>query len=120
MTGGCALRPDRVAWRTLIGGFLCYSFDAVDFAVLALALPLIIVEWHLSLGEAGLIGTAGMVGVGVSGVLMGWLADNQGRRRVLLMSVVLFAVFTAAGALTHRRWKLMVLRGVAGLGLGGV
>ena len=114
------LRPDRVAWRTLIGGFLCYSFDAVDFAVLALALPLIIAEWHLTLGEAGLIGTAGMVGVGVSGVVMGWLADNQGRRRALLLSVVLFALFTAAGALTHQRWELMGLRALAGLGLGGV
>jgi MFS family permease len=120
LTGERALRPDRAAWQTLIGGFLCYSFDAVDFAVLALALPLIIAEWNLTLGEAGLIGTAGMLGVGVSGVLMGWLADNQGRRRVLLLSVVLFALFTAAGALTHRRWELMALRGVAGLGLGGV
>jgi MFS family permease len=120
LTDGRVLRPDRAAWRTLIGGFLCYSFDAVDFAVLALALPLIIAEWHLTLGEAGLIGTAGMVGVGVSGVLMGWLADNQGRRRALLLSVVLFALFTAAGALTHKRWELMGLRGLAGLGLGGV
>jgi MFS family permease len=120
LTADRALRPDRDAWQTLIGGFLCYSFDAVDFAVLALALPLIIAEWHLTLGEAGLIGTAGMLGVGVSGVLMGWLADNQGRRRVLLLSVVLFALFTAAAALTHNRWQLMALRGVAGLGLGGV
>jgi MFS family permease len=104
----------------LIGGFLSYSFDAVDFAVLALALPLIIAEWHLTLGEAGLIGTAGMLGVGASGVLMGRLADNHGRRRVLLLSVVLFALFTAAGALAHNQWELMALRSVAGLGLGGV
>jgi MFS family permease len=115
-----AQRADRIAWHTLIGGFLCYGFDAVDFAMLALALPLIIAEWHLTLGEAGLIGTAGMLGVGVSGVLMGWFADNQGRRRALLLSVIVFALFTAAAALARNRWELMALRAVAGLGLGGV
>jgi len=120
VAGGAELRAGRDAWQTLIGGFLCYAFDAVDFAVLALALPLIIAEWHLTLGEAGLIGTAGMLGVGVSGVLMGWLADNQGRRRALLLSVAVFALFTAGAALAHRPWELMMLRGVAGLGLGGV
>lgn len=118
-------RPDpqpihATAWHTLIGGFLCYGFDAFDFAVLALALPLIIAQWHLTLGDAGLIGTAGMLGVGASGVLMGWYADCYGRRRALLTSVVLFAVFTAAACVAQARWQMMVLRAVAGLGLGGV
>lgn len=120
MTDVSAPRASRDAWHTLIGGFLCYTFDALDFAVLALALPLIIAGWNLSLGEAGLIGTSGMLGVGVSGVLMGWLADNQGRRRTLLVSVVLFALFTAGAALARNRWELMALRSVAGVGLGGV
>jgi MFS family permease len=114
------VKAGRVAWHTLIGGFLGYGFDAVDCAVLALALPMIITEWRLTLGEAGLIGTAGMLGVGLSGVLMGWLADNQGRRHSLLFSVVLFALFTAGAALAQHRWQLMLVRAVAGVGLGGV
>jgi len=119
-TGFGAPRTGRVARRTLMGGFLCYAFDALDFALLALALPMIIAEWRLTLGEAGLIGTAGMLGVGASGLLMGRFADNQGRRRALLASVILFAVFTAAAAFVQDRWQLMLLRAVAGLGLGGV
>jgi MFS family permease len=113
--GGHAAR-----WHVLIAGFLCYGFDAVDFMMLALALPAIIAEWHLSLGAAGLIGTAGMIGVGVSGVLMGWFADNHGRRRALLLSVCVFGAFTAAVALARNRWDAMALRFLAGLGLGGV
>jgi MFS family permease len=107
-------------WHVLVAGFLCYGFDAVDFMMLALALPAIISEWRLSLAEAGLLGTAGMIGVGVSGVLMGWFADNYGRRRALLVSVVVFALFTAALALVRNRWDVMALRFLAGLGLGGV
>ncbi len=104
----------------LAAGVLCYGFDAVDFMMLALALPLLISEWHLTLAEAGLLGTAGMAGVGLSGVVLGWHADRHGRRRALLTSVVVFALFTAALALARSRWDVMLLRLVAGLGLGGV
>jgi MFS family permease len=107
-------------WHVLVAGFLCYGFDAVDFMMLALALPAIIAEWQLTLAEAGLIGTAGMLGVGCSGVLMGWFADNYGRRRALIVSVCVFAAFTAALALARSRWDAMALRFLAGLGLGGV
>jgi MFS family permease len=99
---------------------MCYGFDAMDFMMLALALPFLIAEWNLSLGEAGMLGTAGMIGVGLSGVALGWFADRFGRRRALIASVAIFAIFTAAVALARSRWDVMILRLVAGLGLGGV
>jgi len=88
--------------RLLAAGMLCYGFDALDFMMLAMAMPLLIAEWHLTLGEAGLLGTAGMIGVGLSGLVLGWYSDRHGRRRALLASVVVFAVFTAAIAFAHR------------------
>lgn len=111
---------DRVRWHVLTAGFLSYGFDAMDFMVLALALAAITSEWHLSLGEAGLLGTAGMIGVGFSSILIGWYADNYGRRRALLLSVAIFAIFTAAIALARGWWDVLALRFLAGLGLGGV
>jgi len=99
---------------------MCYGFDAMDFMMLALALPFLISEWNLSLAQAGMLGTAGMVGVGLSGIALGWFADRYGRRRALIASVVIFAVFTAALALARSRWDVMFLRLLAGLGLGGV
>lgn len=107
-------------WRTLAGCFLCYGFDAVDFMILALALPAIVADFGISLGEAGLIGTAGMIGVGFSSLLLGWYADTHGRRPALIASVVLFAVFTVAVAVARNWWDMMLLRLLAGLGLGGV
>jgi len=111
---------DAIRWHVLIAGFLCYAFDAVDFMVLALALPAMIAEWQLSLGEAGLLGTAGMIGVGLSGLVLGRYADNHGRRRALVVSVLVFALFTALVALARNRYDVMLLRLLAGLGLGGV
>lgn len=110
----------RDRWHILTAGFLSYTFDAMDFMVLSLALAAITREWHLSLGEAGLLGTAGMLGVGLSSVLTGWYADNYGRRRALLISVTTFSLFTASIALAQGWWNLMILRFISGLGLGGV
>jgi len=106
--------------RLLTAGMLCYGFDALDFMMLAMAMPLLIAEWHLTLGEAGLLGTAGMIGVGLSGLVLGWYSDRHGRRRALLVSVVVFAVFTAAIAFAQSPLQVMALRFLAGFGIGGV
>ena len=107
-------------WVTLAGCFLSYGFDAVDFMILALALPAIVTDFGFSLGEAGLIGTAGMIGVGFSSLLLGWYADNYGRRPALIVSVLIFALFTMAIAVARGWWDMLLLRFLAGLGLGGV
>jgi MFS family permease len=106
--------------RLLAAGMLCYGFDALDFMMLAMAMPLLIAEWHLTLGEAGLLGTAGMIGVGLSGLVLGWYSDRHGRRRALLLSVAVFALFTAAIAFAQSPTQVMVLRFLAGFGIGGV
>jgi len=106
-------------WRVLIAGFLCYAFDAMDFMVLALSLSAITAEWHLTSSQAGLLGTAGLLGVGLSSVVVGWYADNYGRRTALAICVGLFALFTLAGAWAQDWWHLLAMRFMAGIGLGG-
>ncbi len=106
-------------WRVLGASFVSYGFDAMDFMILALSLALISQEFNLTLAQAGLLSTAGMIGVGVSSLLVGWYADNYGRRRALMFSVANFAVFTAAVYWSRNWWDIMALRFVAGLGLGG-
>lgn len=112
-------RP-AVKWHVLVACFLAYAFDAMDFMLLALAMPAIIAEWNLSLSDAGLLGTATLAGVGLSSVVIGWYADNYGRRPALIASLVVFGVLTGAIALARGWTDLMVLRFLAGLGLGGV
>ncbi|MGA7817316.1 MFS transporter [Caballeronia sp.] len=110
--------PNR--WHVLVACFMAYAFDAMDFMLLALALPAIIAEFHLSLAMAGLIGTATLVGVGFSSVLIGWYADNYGRKRALVGSLMIFGLFTAAIGFAQDWTHLLLLRFLAGLGLGGV
>lgn len=111
---------DTVKWRVLFGGFFSYTFDAMDILLLAMCLQAIMADLHLAPAAAGLLATSTMVGVALSAVIMGWFSDNYGRRAALLVSLVSFSVLTMAIALTTTYWEILVLRFLAGLGLGGL
>jgi len=88
--------------------------------ILAMAMPLIIKDLNIPLAKAGLLGTATLVGVGVSAILMGWMADNYGRKKTLMLGLTIFSIFTAAIAFATGWGQIMVYRFIAGLGLGGL
>lgn len=110
-----------IKWHVLIGGFLAYMFDAVEISILAISLPAIGSESGISITQGGLLATASWIGIGASGIAMGWFADNFGRRGALLASLVVFGMATFMFAFSSSSYALMLLlRFVAGLGLGGV
>jgi MFS family permease len=111
---------DTVKWRVLFGGFFSYTFDAMDILLLAMCLQAIMVDLHLSPAAAGMLATSTMIGVALSAVTMGWFSDNYGRRAALQVALVSFSIFTMAIALTTNYWEILVLRFLAGLGLGGL
>jgi MFS family permease len=111
---------DTVKWRVLFGGFFSYTFDAMDILLLAMCLQAIMADLHLTPAAAGLLATSTMIGVALSAVIMGWYSDNYGRRAALQVSLVSFSIFTMAIAITTSYWEILVLRFVAGLGLGGL
>ena len=65
----------------LAGYFLSYMFDAVDILILAIAMPAISASLQIGPMQAGLLATATLLGIGMSGLVMGPLADRWGRRR---------------------------------------
>ncbi|TDF62199.1 MFS transporter [Cupriavidus sp. L7L] len=112
--------PASLKWRVLIGCFLSYMFDAVDIIILAIAMPAITASLHITQSQAGLLVTATLLGIGLSSVVMGRLADTLGRRTALLLSLVTFGTLTMAIAAATDWRHILLLRFLAGLGLGGV
>jgi MFS family permease len=107
-------------WRVLTGNFIGYTLYAMEFMLLSLALPFIIREWNLSTEKAGLLATSTLVGVGISALWLGWYSDKYGRKKALILAICIFGAFTSAGALAQNWEQLMILRFLAGLGLGGI
>jgi MFS family permease len=111
--------PEKFKWKALTGAVLGYVFDALDFMVLALAIPLLVREWGISLASAGFISTATIFGAAFGGYIWGPLTDKLGRKKVLMVCLAWFGVFTAICGFANSYWQLAVFRFLAGLGLGG-
>jgi MFS family permease len=59
-----------------------------------------------------------LVGWGLS-IIWGPIADRFGRTRVLAATIFVYAIFTAAAALSQNVWQLGIFRLLAGIGIGG-
>ncbi|MFK3724288.1 MFS transporter [Pseudomonas monteilii] len=107
-------------WLVLGGCFLAYLFDAVEIILLSLALPAVRTDLGLSVLQGGLLVTATLAGIGVSSVAGGYIADNFGRKKALVAALVTFGTFTAALSVVPNFYCFLVLRFLAGVGLGSV
>jgi MFS transporter, AAHS family, cis,cis-muconate transporter len=103
-----------------IAVFVALVVDGMDLQMLALALPSISGELQLSRVGAGALGTYTLLGMGIGGVLSGWLADRIGRVRVVWWSVLTFTLFTSVIALCDSYWQIALMRCISGFGIGAL
>jgi AAHS family 4-hydroxybenzoate transporter-like MFS transporter len=112
-----------VAARCLNGvatvGFLVVMVDGYDTLMLAFTAPLISKDWALPPQTIGQIFASTYTGAAVGAILIGICADRFGRRTMLSVALALMGLFTVLCARTESSLQLMVLRALAGLGLGG-
>lgn len=109
--------PSRAGTLVVVAVFVAMLVDGMDLQMLALALPSISNELQLSSVGAGALSTYTLLGMGIGGVLAGWLADRIGRVRVVWWSVLTFSVFTGLIALCQTYWQIAAMRFVSGFGI---
>lgn len=105
--------------NTLVATFGGWALDGMNAMVYSFVIPTLIDAWHISQGQAGLLGTATLVVSALGGWMAGVLADRFGRVKILQVTIAWFAVFTFLSGFTHSFWQLLVARGLQGLGFGG-
>ena len=104
---------------TLVATFGGWGLDGMDVMVYSFVIPSLMAAWHMSPGEAGLLGTAALLISAVGGWLAGALADRFGRTLILQFTILWFAVFTFLSGFTNSFSQLLLTRGLQGLGFGG-
>ena len=110
-------------WRTqgtifIIGG-LGFMFDAWDVALNGFLIPLLSDHWDLSVGQAAWIATANLIGMALGAFVWGGIADVIGRKKAFTLTLLVFSIFTVAGAFSPEFGWFIVFRFLAGFGLGG-
>ncbi|QRP42653.1 MFS transporter [Amycolatopsis sp. FDAARGOS 1241] len=98
---------------------LVTTLDGFDTQSIALAAPAISREWDVPAAAFGTVFGIGLAGSLVGTVLLGRLGDRYGRRRILMLSVALFAVCSLLTPLADSMPVLVVARLLTGIGLGG-
>jgi MFS family permease len=109
----------RKQWLSLGGAMAGWMLDAMDWMMLALALPLIRNSFNSSLPQLGLLATMTLAGAFVGGIFSGILADYFGRVKMLMFTMIWYGVFTAACGFAQSYEQLLILRTLTGIGLGG-
>jgi MFS family permease len=104
--------------RTMAGCFGGWSLDALDVQIYSFVIPTLLATWHISRGEAGLLGTVTLVVSAFGGWFAGALSDRYGRVRVLQITVLWYAIFTFLCGFAQNFEQLFVLRALQGLGFG--
>jgi MFS family permease len=105
--------------RAVVAAGLGWMLDSFDVTLFALVLPAVRADLGLSTAAGGALGSVALLAAAAGGVCFGWLSDRFGRTRALMLSVVLYSVFTAACGFATTFAQFVVFRIFLGLGMGG-
>jgi MFS family permease len=120
----------RYQWLVLFAAWLGWGFDVFDSLLFNYVAPNAVPTLlGLAIGSpeakqatlwwTGILTSVLLIGWAIGGVLFGRLSDRIGRTRVLLITMLLYALGTAACAFAPNIWVLGVFRFIAALGIGG-
>jgi AAHS family 4-hydroxybenzoate transporter-like MFS transporter len=82
--------------------------------------PAIIQDWHIPSSALGPVFGAAPFGILVGSLLFSLIADKIGRRPVLIALTLFFALATILTARANSVNELLLIRFIAGMGLGGI
>lgn len=120
----------RYQWLVLCAAWLGWGFDVFDALlfnyVSRLCIPALLgvpsdapdIQSQITLWT-GITTSLLLVGWAIGGIVFGMLTDRLGRSRTLLITMLTYALATAACALSQNIWMLLLFRFVASLGIGG-
>ncbi|HEX7813655.1 MFS transporter [Dyella sp.] len=106
--------------RIVVLSLLVQCADGFDLAAMSYAAPEIIRAWGIKAQAMGPVFNAGLVGMAVGGPLLGYIGDHYGRRVAILISTLVYGLFTLMMVGAHGLQALLLLRFISGVGLGGL
>jgi MFS family permease len=114
----------------LLVAWLGWVFDSMDATIYAIVLhPALhdllktspsaqvsseVIGWY-----GGMIFSIFLIGWAIGGIAFGMIADYIGRTKTLILTILIYAVFTGMAALSETWWQLALYRFLTALGIGG-
>jgi MFS family permease len=105
--------------RALLTTSLGWMLDSMDMMLFSFVLVDLQRDLHMSAATSGLLMSLSLISAAIGGVFFGWLADKLGRAHALILSMLIYSIFTACCGLAHSVVQLGIFRFLLGLGIGG-
>lgn len=106
-------------WMIFILCFVTALFDGFDTQAIAYTGPAIVAAFGLKVSDLAPILIAGTLGMTIGAMTLGLVGDRIGRRPALLGGVAVFSMASLLTAYAGNTTQILVLRFIAGLGMGG-
>jgi FHS family L-fucose permease-like MFS transporter len=103
-----------IKWLT----FLMFMMFAMTTDSVGVIIPEVIKEFHLSMTVGGAFHYAAMSGIAVAAFFLGYLADKLGRKRTIILGLVLFALNSYLFAVGRSFVFFLVLLTISGAAIG--
>ncbi len=110
---------NRQQRNAFIASFLGWTLDAFDFFLMVFVLRAVAAEFHTDVKAVSLAVVLTLAMRPLGALVFGMLADRFGRRPVLMVDILLFAILELASAFAPSLVVLLILRAAFGFAMGG-
>ncbi|TWT04194.1 MFS transporter [Planococcus sp. CPCC 101016] len=110
-----SISRNKLLWVAGLG----WLFDAMDVGILAFVIAALHEDWGLTSSQMGWIGSVNSIGMAVGAFVFGIYADRVGRKKIFIITLLLFSIASGISAFTTTLAAFMLLRFFVGMGLGG-
>lgn len=106
--------------RTLVIVVAIMVLEGVDIQCISFVAPAIISDWKVEPAAFGIVFSAGLIGALIGAAFFGPLGDRFGRKPIIIVNIILFAIGVTVTPLAWDVTSLAAIRLLTSVGLGGV
>jgi MFS family permease len=120
---GIGERLDRLPWtrfhtRATLALGIGWLLDAFEVNVIGNVLGILKNLWHVTDIQASALVTVWLIGIMIGALLFGYFADRYGRRKLFIITLLLYSSFTVISAISPGYYFFLVFRFLTAIGVG--